>query len=321
MDLDGLVAEGIFTASMSLHTAERDAVWAAWAGLRFWPDGWPHGWPLADEFAAHKDKWPLTIKPTPRRALPDMGLLQQPIHAIRAYFGSKIAFYFAWAETYTCWLLWTILLMLPTEVCRRAIEDPAVDAYLQVAYCVLMGVMSTFLNEFWVNKRTALAHIWDVADIKQELRPRPEYLRSAHEGRWRLEEHGGSAKHGISKLHGFWAEGGIFVEDQNEGAQLVMSTKDRTRVNMIGTAILIALCTAAVISTLTILTLQMLWATAHQFDGTFLRDHGGLLGSLMITAQVVIMNVLYKKLAVFLTDVANHRTEDAYEDAVILKVP
>eukprot|EP00966_Prymnesium_polylepis_P295140 6815986-Prymnesium_polylepis.1 len=250
-----------------------------------------------------------------------MGLLQQPIHAIRAYFGSKIAFYFAWAETYTCWLLWTLLLMLPTEVARKAIEDPAVDAYLQVAYCVLMGAMATFLNEFWVNKRTALAHVWDVADIKTELRPRPEYLRSAHEGRWRLEEHGGSAKHGISKLHGFWAEGGIFVEDQNEGAQLVMSPKDRTQVNMIGTAILILLCTATVISTLAILTLQMLWALAHQFEGTVLRDNGGLIGSLIITAQVVIMNVLYKKLAVYLTDVENHRTEDAYEDALIIKVP
>ena len=49
--------------------------------------------------------WPLPEYPQKRRWLPDLALVQQPIHALKAYFGSKIAFYFAWIEMYTMWLL------------------------------------------------------------------------------------------------------------------------------------------------------------------------------------------------------------------------
>ena len=49
--------------------------------------------------------WPLKLDGQRRRMLPDLGLLQQPIRGARDYFGEKIAFYFAWMEHYTLWLL------------------------------------------------------------------------------------------------------------------------------------------------------------------------------------------------------------------------
>jgi len=45
-----------------------------------------------------------------------------------------------------------------------------------------------------------------------------------------------------------------------------------------------------------------------------------MLGSLLITGQVVALNSAYKKLAIYLTDVENQRIETAYEDSLILKV-
>ena len=45
LDFDGIVADKVLLASMPLHTAERDALWASWSGVRLLPNGWPHGWP------------------------------------------------------------------------------------------------------------------------------------------------------------------------------------------------------------------------------------------------------------------------------------
>ena len=146
LDLDGLVADKVFLASMPLHTAERAALWASWSGIRLWPSGWPHGWPNRDAYAQHANQWPLPASPVPRRILPDLGLLQQPVHAIKAYFGSKIAFYFAWAETYTCWLLCVVFVAVPLEVVRAAGDD-STDAYVRVA-CTppLPGLEPSALN-------------------------------------------------------------------------------------------------------------------------------------------------------------------------------
>lgn len=320
LDLDALVAEDVFKASMALHSAERGAVWAAWGGLQLWPNGWPFGWPYERKLRKSSTQWPLTIKPARRRLLPDVGLVQQPVHAIAAYFGPKVAFYFAWAEMYTCWLLCLVLLLVPLEVCRLVMSDPTVDAYFLVVYCVLLGGCSSLLTEYWDKKRVSLAYTWDVMDFEREDVPRPEYLANAREGRWRLLEYGGSPNQGMFKQQGFFAEGELFVKDSSCDFVPVMRKKDRARVYLVGGVVLIVITTTGAIISLMILTVQMLWSKAAQFeDSKFLRDNSKLLGSIAIIVQVSVGNVLYRWLARYLTDVENQRTEDAYENSFIFK--
>ena len=71
--------------------------------------------------------------------IPQSTLQHRVRHAVRAYFGSKIAFYFAWAETYTCWLICIVLCVLPLELFRAAVDDPTVDVYLQATYSVALA--------------------------------------------------------------------------------------------------------------------------------------------------------------------------------------
>lgn len=106
LDLDELVEKKVLRAAFQLHTDERDALASAWMGVRTSCGQWPHGWPYAKQYKACSGKWPLRRDDNreKRRVLPDLAIAQQPLDAIRSYFGSKIAFYFAWAETYTLWL-------------------------------------------------------------------------------------------------------------------------------------------------------------------------------------------------------------------------
>lgn len=43
--LNELVVHGHLSAVYPLHSSEREALCAAWLGVRLWPTGWPHGWP------------------------------------------------------------------------------------------------------------------------------------------------------------------------------------------------------------------------------------------------------------------------------------
>lgn len=119
LDLDELVEHGVLVAALALHSAEREALESAWLGVRLWPNGWPTGWPYKTAYKAAAGRWPLRRDDNrqPRRIFPDLGLAQQPLDAIRSYLGSKIAFYFAWAEMYTVWLLVAMWLGVRHALC------------------------------------------------------------------------------------------------------------------------------------------------------------------------------------------------------------
>ena len=54
-------------------------------------------------------------------------------------------------------------------------------------------------------------------------------------------------------------------------------------------------------------------------DGDFSFALGSIIGSAMNAVQIQIMNVVYGKVAIYLTEKENHRTETAFEDALISK--
>ena len=83
LDLDALVIEDIFCTYMPLHSSERESIWASWGGLRLACGGWPHGAPYRQAYAAAAGRWPLVESAGQPRCFPDLGLTEQPIHAVK----------------------------------------------------------------------------------------------------------------------------------------------------------------------------------------------------------------------------------------------
>ena len=161
LDLDDMVGRGVMRACFPLHTAERKAVAAAWLGIRLGvSNGWPNGWPYEESYAAAAGRWPLRRDDNrePRRIFPDLGMSQQPLDAIRSYFGAKIAFYFAWAEAYTLWLL---TLMWPA-ICLQFVGLTA--GHSKAAYSCILVIGVAAFNNYWAMTRAGLAYTWDVVD-------------------------------------------------------------------------------------------------------------------------------------------------------------
>lgn len=172
---------------------------------------WPHGWPYRAEYAAAKGKWPLRRDDNRerRRLLPDLALLQQPLDGVRSYFGAQIAFFFAWSESYSMWLLCTMWAGVLSFIVGAATGQHELVAPF---YSLLLTLSVAVFNKLWLRRRSGLAHVWDVADFRQSERPRPEFLRAYRQHTfWKGADHGGRGR--MRLRNGYYTTGGRFVAD------------------------------------------------------------------------------------------------------------
>jgi len=148
LDLDGLVDDGVLVSYLPLHTDERQRLIADWTKIRIYP--WSN-----------------------RRALPDLGLLQQPIHEVQDYFGESIAFYFAWLEHYSN----ALLFMMWGGIIVQGVAGQYASA--RAVYAILLAVWGTLLAESWKRRRAGLAHLWGAAaGVSTAESPRPEFIHA-----------------------------------------------------------------------------------------------------------------------------------------------
>ncbi|KAJ8261623.1 hypothetical protein GJAV_G00156420 [Gymnothorax javanicus] len=142
----------------------------------------------------------------------------QPLDLIRKYFGEKIGIYFAWLGFYTCMLIAASAVGLgcfiygfwsrETSTWSKEVCDPLIggsivmcpqcdqgcsywrlnstcesskklcifDNYGTVVYAVFMAVWVTLFLEFWKRYQATLEYEWDTEEfLEQEEQPRPEY--------------------------------------------------------------------------------------------------------------------------------------------------
>ena len=107
------------------------------------------------------------------------GLLSQPLDRIAAYFGEHVAFYFAWLEFYTRWLV------LPAVGGVFLFVAQLYHGALDIAYAPLfslcMALWSIAFLEAWKRRNAELAQRWGVLAFEAEEVTRPQFA-----GAWKL---------------------------------------------------------------------------------------------------------------------------------------
>ena len=189
-----------------------------------------------------------------------------------------------------------------------------------IIYCCVVAVWSTLYAESWKRYNAVLAYTWDVQDFEEEEQPRPEFLRAYHEGRYRATEFGGLGA--MSKIKGFYGSDGSFVSHPEASDQVTFSMKVRYWVYWSRTipALAIAVFTTC-FGSLSLLTVRMIWSISVNVaeDSPFLSQSGAQICSLLNVVWILVMNTYYRKLAAWLNDLENFRTETEYNDALIFK--
>ncbi|KAM3859281.1 anoctamin-4-like isoform 2-T2 [Diretmus argenteus] len=263
----------------------------------------------------------------------------QPLDLIRRYFGEKIGLYFAWLGWYTGMLFPAALVGLlvflygmftlehcqvSKEICQATdvIMCPICDQYCPylrlsdsciyakvthlfdngatVFFAVFMAVWATVFLEFWKRRRAVLAYDWDLIDWEEE----EEEIRPQFEAKY-------SKKERTNPISG-----------KPEPYQAFTDKYSRLIVSASGIFFMILVVIAAVFGIVIYRVITV--STFAAFGWALIRNNSQVAttGTAVCINFCIIMllNVLYEKVALLLTNLEQPRTESEWENSFTLKM-
>ncbi|XP_047431838.1 anoctamin-4-like isoform X1 [Mugil cephalus] len=263
----------------------------------------------------------------------------QPLDLIRRYFGEKIGLYFAWLGWYTGMLFPAALVGLlvflygvftlehcqvSKEICQAfdIVMCPICDQYCPylklsdsciyakvthlfdngatVFFAVFMAVWATVFLEFWKRRRAVLAYDWDLLDWEEE----EDEIRPQFEAKY-------SKKERMNPISG-----------KPEPHQNFTDKYSRLIVSASGIFFMILVVIAAVFGIVIYRVITV--STFAAFGWALIRNNSQVAttGTAVCINFCVIMllNVLYEKVALLLTNLEQPRTESEWENSFTLKM-
>ncbi|XP_056131795.1 anoctamin-4-like [Lampris incognitus] len=263
----------------------------------------------------------------------------QPLDLIRRYFGEKIGLYFAWLGWYTGMLFPAALVGLlvflygmftleqcqvSKEICQASdtIMCPICDQYCPhlrlsdsciyakvthlfdngatVFFAVFMAVWATVFLEFWKRRRAVLAYDWDLVDWEEE----EDEVRPQFEAKY-------SKKERMNPISG-----------KPEPYQAFTDKYSRLIVSASGIFFMILVVIAAVFGIVIYRVITV--STFAAFGWALIRNNSQVAttGTAVCINFCIIMllNVLYEKVALLLTNLEQPRTESEWENSFTLKM-
>ncbi|CAG8532816.1 12121_t:CDS:10 [Ambispora gerdemannii] len=222
---------------------------------------------------------------------------KQPLEEIREYFGERLGLYFAWLGFYTTWLtipgilgfitviFGLIRLIIVKHGFYGGVQGISTiwDNELTFPYALAISIWATCFLESWKRFNAALVYDWDTSDFEREERPRPEF------------------------------KGTVFQKSPITSKQeLTFPFKEQIKKLIVSSTIIIASICIVTITIGVLLTFSRAWINIGLLSN--------VIASFVNLATVLILNLVYERLAVWLTDYENHRTSTLYEDSLTLKI-
>ena len=213
----------------------------------------------------------------------------QHLTALKNYFGEKVAFYFAWFSHYTIFLAGAAipgLFVLFVQI-LQCISTGSVEIGLRTPFipffCIWMAMWTTLQNETWKRKSSELAYRWDVLDADEEETVRAEF---------RGDECINTTTGKIEKYH---------------------PSSVRKKKELLSLPVALTFIVAAIIAFIGARIYKAIFS-----KGEMAMMHS-LIASVINTVAIVTLDLVYKRLARFMTDLENHCLESEYESALVTK--
>ncbi|KAF4042704.1 Calcium-activated chloride channel [Phytophthora infestans] len=250
-------------------------------------------------------------------------VLQQPLDDVAQYFGERVAFYFAWMEMYTRWLVVPSVagvILFGLQVHSHHLDHPAAPVY-----ALFMALWTSAFIIAWRRRAAALAYHWGTWGYEDEEVTRPEFYGDHSKPQ---DDKDGEEEKPVERHYSYWKRllkysvtlpcvAGSIVAVVTL-AYLAFSTRDRLEAESLETKREAAVIAEKVKATGTI-TLEELRALAQlgvRWDFWIYL----LLTPILYGLLIPVLDAAFTRAARCLNSWENHRTESRYQSHLILKV-
>ena len=221
----------------------------------------------------------------------------QPVDAVRDYFGEKIALYFAFLGHYCSWLMGPAAMGLAVQLVVAGTGN--FSHPILPFFALFIAGWAVFMLEFWKRKQALTSFKWGMDDFEAEQLDRPEF-KGLGEGQYAASDGENSNGTIVSFIDG--SETKYFPPKKHA----VLMCQSFAAIGTLATTVLAVIIVIYVIR-------RVLYDTSVGTLSSFV-------ASIMNSVQITIFNIIYSKVASFLTDRENHRTDTTYEDSMIAKL-
>ncbi|KAJ3652368.1 hypothetical protein Zmor_018341 [Zophobas morio] len=275
-------------------------------------------------------------------ARPGVWMKRQPLCLVRKYFGDKIALYFCWLGFYTkmliapaivgtlCFLYGLFTIDSPDNIPTKEICDPMgpgnitlcplcdkackyqklmdsckfarltylFDNPATVFFAIFMSLWATVFLELWRRKQSVIQWEWDLQGFESDEEPRPEFETSVK----------------TFRTNPVTREKEPYLPTRSKAFKFVAT----------GSAVFFMLVVVLCAVLGTIIYRLSLVSVIYGGGGTFLKRHAKIVTSVsaaLINLLIIMcLTRFYHRLAIYLTNVENPRTQTEYEDSYTFKI-
>lgn len=230
-------------------------------------------------------------------------IFTDPVHEIRSYYGSETAFYFAWMQFFTLWLIPLGALGFLLWYIRPAGVTVDKSALLPF-YGLFVVLYSQVFVKGWSRLSNSYSYVWGCSEFLQDEDIRGDF-------------HGELA---ISRITG---KPELYYAPYKRWLSYCFSAI------VTGAALVVAFCVMVCSFNLqgymSDVESPFHVPVIHQFSnpGSIFDPNGNpiiaLIPVVLHSFGILMLNMLYRSIAEWLTEIENHRTESEHESAVVLK--
>lgn len=212
---------------------------------------------------------------------------RQNVDLVKDYFGEKIGLYFLWLGHYTTCLIYASAAGIIAWLFIAG-QNGNPDSVLLPYFAAFMALWATIFVETWKRKEKRNAMRWGMVGYENNEQERPEF-----DGEWVPHPVNGSRR--------------LYFPPRDYAQRVSAST----------TVVSVLIC--AVIA---IVAGIMVFKIIESTNSRFLigkTNTASTIASLLNAVQIQLMNYIYGTVSVWLNEYENHRTDTAFEDALIGK--
>lgn len=209
----------------------------------------------------------------------------QNLEVCRNYYGEKVAFYFGWLGHYTSWLLPAGILGFFSWIGVATLSNNPSAPNIPF-FAAFIAIWSTLFLEFWKRKEKRYSMMWGTEQYENEESERPNFI-------------------------------GVPSVSPVDGSHILYFSKFSFYTRIYSSALTIAVLIVVVIGVIIGIIFAGVFMTNS--DNQDLAASSPVIGGLLNAVQIQVLNAIYSRIAIFLTDYENHRTNTSYENSLMAK--